>query len=94
MLIWIIVLDRCVNVIDTPGGMYVHFLQCTMEAQFLANQLQLYYGTNQTERFALVRQFNHDPSNFDYNSVLTQLQDTKLSFKPSDIATSTDKAPE
>ena len=48
------------------------------EAQYLANQVQLYYGTNQSDRFALVKQFNHDPQNFDYNTLLVQLQTTDI----------------
>ena len=52
-----------------------------LEAQLLANQLQLYYGTNQTERYALVKQFNHDPDNFDYKAVLSQLQNTSLAVE-------------
>ena len=53
-------------------------LQSTIEAQFLASQLQLYYGTNQADRYALVKQFNHDPQNFDYKQVLAQLQNTSV----------------
>ena len=59
------------------------YLQSTFEAQYLANQVQLYYSTNQADRYALVKQFNHDPQNFDYNSVLTQLQTANIN-RPSD----------
>ena len=54
------------------------FFQSTFEAQYLANQVQLYYGTHQADRYALVKQFNHDPQNFDYNSVLAQLQTANI----------------
>ena len=57
---------------------YLNILQSTFEAQYLANQVQLYYGTNQPDRFALAKQFNHDPQNFDYNTVLDQLQNTDI----------------
>ena len=56
----------------------MNILQSTFEAQYLANQVQLYYGTNQSDRFVLVKQFNHDPQNFDYNAVLNQLQNTDI----------------
>lgn len=52
--------------------------QSTFEAQYLANQVQLYYGTHQADRYALVKQFNHDPQNFDYNSLLAQLQTANI----------------
>ena len=57
---------------------HLNILQSTFEAQYLANQVQLYYGTNQPDRFALAKQFNHNPQNFDYNTVLDQLQNTDI----------------
>ena len=60
------------------NAIFYYSFQSTVEAQYLANQVQLYYGTHQADRFALVKQFNHDPQNFDYNSVLAQLQMTNI----------------
>lgn len=59
----------------------LHFpppLQSPLESQFLANQLQLYYATEDKERYSLVRQFNHSPENFDYNTVIAQLQNSQI----------------
>eukprot|EP00041_Stephanoeca_diplocostata_P008169 m.118332 g.118332 ORF g.118332 m.118332 type:complete len:303 (+) comp17203_c0_seq1:199-1107(+) len=43
-----------------------------MDAQFLANQVQLYY-LGDAEAYDVVKQFNHRPEEFDYNTLLTRL---------------------
>lgn len=45
-----------------------------MDAQCLANQLQLYYATADPERYNLLKQFNHDPKNFEYTKLVEMLQ--------------------
>ena len=71
-------LVRIVTATNFVMQLFYYSFQSTVEAQYLANQVQLYYGTHQADRFALVKQFNHDPQNFDYNSVLAQLQMTNI----------------
>ncbi|XP_071952799.1 ATP synthase mitochondrial F1 complex assembly factor 1-like [Antedon mediterranea] len=43
------------------------------EAQFLANQMQLYYAHHDKERFALLKNFNTQPQNFKHMDVIAQL---------------------
>ena len=45
-----------------------------MDAQCLANQVQLYYTTADPERYTLLRQFNHEPQNFQYTKLVEMLQ--------------------
>lgn len=45
-----------------------------MEAQFLANQVQLYYAGEDSSKYNLVKQFNLHPNNFDYKLLIDQLQ--------------------
>ena len=49
-----------------------------MEAQFLANQVQLYYASSDLERFNLVKQFNFQPDEFDYQLLIEQLQNSGI----------------
>lgn len=44
-----------------------------LEAQNLTNQMQLYYASKRHELYAMVRQFNHDPQQFDYQLLINQL---------------------
>lgn len=53
------------------------FLNVT-EAQCLANQVQLFYGTSNAEIFKLVETFNHSPGNFKYMSVIAQLEQSGI----------------
>ena len=50
------------------------FLQTPLEAQFLANQVQLYYASTDPQYFHLLRQFNLEPDQFDYRTLIDQLQ--------------------
>ncbi len=52
--------------------------QSTLEAQFLANQLQLYYASNNVDRYAQVRTFNHDPDDFDHRALIDQLENSGI----------------
>eukprot|EP00038_Savillea_parva_P012309 m.203727 g.203727 ORF g.203727 m.203727 type:complete len:397 (+) comp22223_c0_seq1:36-1226(+) len=54
-----------------------------MDAQFLANEIQIYYLGEDAE-FDLVRKFNHDPQAFDHNEVLERL-DTMVRAGASDV---------
>lgn len=40
------------------------------DAQFLANQLQLFYAVEDESRYNLVKNFNHFPENFNYEDIL------------------------
>ncbi|KAG8436958.1 hypothetical protein GDO86_007875 [Hymenochirus boettgeri] len=44
------------------------------EAQCLANQVQLFYGSDQAEIFELVEMFNHKPNEFKYMSMISSLE--------------------
>ncbi|XP_065904273.1 ATP synthase mitochondrial F1 complex assembly factor 1-like isoform X2 [Dysidea avara] len=44
-----------------------------MEAQYLANQIQLYYTSGDKERHHLLTQFNHHPNEFDYTKLIELL---------------------
>ncbi|XP_062995310.1 ATP synthase mitochondrial F1 complex assembly factor 1 isoform X1 [Elgaria multicarinata webbii] len=44
------------------------------EAQCLASQVQLFYATERQETFRLVEAFNHQPDEFKYMSVISELE--------------------
>ncbi|XP_060890632.1 ATP synthase mitochondrial F1 complex assembly factor 1 [Labrus mixtus] len=44
------------------------------QAQCLANQVQLFYGTQRQETFRLVETFNHHPADFKHMSVIAELE--------------------
>lgn len=44
------------------------------QAQCLANQVQLFYGTKRQETFRLVETFNHKPADFKHMSVIAELE--------------------
>ncbi|KAG2464138.1 ATPF1 factor, partial [Polypterus senegalus] len=46
------------------------------QAQCLANQVQLFYGTQRQETFSLVETFNHQPADFKHMSVIAELEQT------------------
>ncbi|XP_041862380.1 ATP synthase mitochondrial F1 complex assembly factor 1 [Melanotaenia boesemani] len=48
------------------------------QAQCLANQVQLFYGTQRQETYRLVETFNHDPTNFKHMSVIAELEQSGL----------------
>ncbi|KAL4634846.1 ATP synthase mitochondrial F1 complex assembly factor 1 isoform X1 [Arapaima gigas] len=48
------------------------------QAQCLANQVQLFYGTQHEETFALVETFNHRPSHFKHMSVIAELEQSGI----------------
>ncbi|KAL6054221.1 ATP synthase mitochondrial F1 complex assembly factor 1 [Balamuthia mandrillaris] len=50
----------------------------TVEAQYLTNQLQLYYLAEE-DKYRLVHTFNHKPQLFDYNLILDPLLDRSAS---------------
>ncbi|XP_021412847.1 ATP synthase mitochondrial F1 complex assembly factor 1 isoform X6 [Oncorhynchus mykiss] len=51
-----------------PKFMTVHLAQC------LANQVQLFYGTQRQEIFRLVETFNHKPADFKHMAVIAELE--------------------
>ena len=61
-------------------------LQKTLEAQFLANQVQLYYTTADAKRFALVKQFNLSPATFNYEHLIEQLQGSGVEPKSREVS--------
>ncbi|KAJ7993226.1 hypothetical protein DPEC_G00270250 [Dallia pectoralis] len=56
-----------------PKFMTVHLAQC------LANQVQLFYGTQRQEIFRLVETFNHKPADFKHMAVIAELEQSGVS---------------
>uniref|UniRef100_A0A3Q3XGJ2 ATP synthase mitochondrial F1 complex assembly factor 1 n=1 Tax=Mola mola TaxID=94237 RepID=A0A3Q3XGJ2_MOLML len=48
------------------------------QAQCLANQVQLFYGTQRQETYRLVETFNHHPADFRHMSVIAELEQSGL----------------
>ncbi|XP_056131640.1 ATP synthase mitochondrial F1 complex assembly factor 1 [Lampris incognitus] len=48
------------------------------QAQCLANQVQLFYGTQRQETFRLVETFNHHPAKFSHMAVIAELEQNGL----------------
>ncbi|KAM9365241.1 ATP synthase mitochondrial F1 complex assembly factor 1 [Pholidichthys leucotaenia] len=48
------------------------------QAQCLANQVQLFYGTQRQETYRLVEVFNHHPADFKHMSVIAELEQSGL----------------
>ncbi|XP_038570963.1 ATP synthase mitochondrial F1 complex assembly factor 1 [Micropterus salmoides] len=48
------------------------------QAQCLANQVQLFYGTQRQETYRLVEVFNHQPADFKHMSVIAELEQSGL----------------
>ncbi|XP_045905610.1 ATP synthase mitochondrial F1 complex assembly factor 1 isoform X1 [Micropterus dolomieu] len=48
------------------------------QAQCLANQVQLFYGTQRQETYRLVEAFNHHPADFKHMSVIAELEQSGL----------------
>lgn len=48
------------------------------QAQCLANQVQLFYGTQRQETYRLVETFNHHPVDFKHMSVIAELEQSGL----------------
>ncbi|XP_076010485.1 ATP synthase mitochondrial F1 complex assembly factor 1 isoform X3 [Genypterus blacodes] len=55
-----------------PKFITVHHAQC------LANQVQLFYGTQKHETYRLVETFNHHPADFKHMSVVAELEQSGL----------------
>jgi len=53
--------------------------QTVHQAQCLANQVQLFYGSQRQETFRLVESFNHAPTDFKHMSVIAELELSGLS---------------
>ncbi|XP_070601937.1 ATP synthase mitochondrial F1 complex assembly factor 1 [Erythrolamprus reginae] len=48
------------------------------EAQCLASQVQLFYATDRQETYSLVETFNHRPNEFNYMSVISELEQNRI----------------
>ncbi|KAK7126776.1 hypothetical protein R3I94_018082 [Phoxinus phoxinus] len=48
------------------------------QAQCLANQVQLFYGSQRLETFRLVENFNHQPKEFKHMSVIAELEQSGI----------------
>lgn len=57
------------------------------EAQLLANQVQLYYTSEDSERKQLLETFNTKPAEFKHMDIITLLQSTKLEVSGTDEGT-------
>ncbi|XP_033636203.1 ATP synthase mitochondrial F1 complex assembly factor 1-like isoform X1 [Asterias rubens] len=58
-------------------------LVSVQDAQFLANELQLYYATDNAERQQLLKTFNHNQEQFKHTDVIEQLQKTTFELPTS-----------
>ncbi|XP_071342619.1 ATP synthase mitochondrial F1 complex assembly factor 1 [Trachinotus anak] len=52
--------------------------QTVHQAQCLANQVQLFYGTQRQETYRLVETFNHQPADFKHMLVIAELEQSGL----------------
>ena len=52
--------------------------QATGDAAILANQLQLYYATDNADRTQLLHTFNNDPANFKHMDVISQFENLHM----------------
>lgn len=52
--------------------------QTVHQAQCLANQVQLFYGTQRKETYRLVETFNQHPSDFKHMLVIAELEQSGL----------------
>lgn len=48
------------------------------QAQCLANQVQLFYGSQRLETFRLVETFNHQPTEFKHMAVIAELEQSDI----------------
>lgn len=57
-------------------SLYEHYLsfQNGMEAQCLANQLQLFYGENNEKRNNLMRRFTRSPDEFKHMDLIAEIE--------------------
>lgn len=55
------------------------YLQNAYEAQFLVNQLQLYYSGGDKARTALLEKFHNNPDQFKHMELVDQLEKLDLS---------------
>lgn len=52
--------------------------QSVHQAQCLANQVQVFYGSERHETFQLVETFNHKPADFKHMSVIAELEQSGI----------------
>ena len=48
--------------------------QAPHEAMFIANLIQLYYGTDDEKKLSLLKTFNKNPDQFNHMSVIEEMQ--------------------
>lgn len=70
------------GIVLLTGELNTDFLT-VQEAQLLANQLQLYYATEDKERTDLLETFNTRPAEFKHMEVVRLLQSTSVNISPS-----------
>lgn len=64
--------------------------QSALEAQFLVNQVQLYYGGGDEAKLALVDKFNLTPEDFKHMDLIEQLEKIDLTTRTQVDSTLTD----
>lgn len=62
------------------SGSFDPSLLNSLEVQCLANQIKLFYGTNDQARRLLLHKFNREPSKFDHLEVIDQIEKSISSF--------------
>lgn len=65
-------------VVHVLTTVFVPPLQTVHQAQCLANQVQLFYGTQRKETFQLVENFNHHPADFKHMLVIAELEQSGM----------------
>ncbi|XP_046846707.1 ATP synthase mitochondrial F1 complex assembly factor 1-like [Xenia sp. Carnegie-2017] len=50
------------------------------EAMFVANLIQLYYGTDDDNKLSLLKTFNHNPDQFNHMSVIEEMQRSTVQY--------------
>ena len=69
--------------VKTKFSMFFCLRQSVQDTQFLANELQLYYATDNAERQQLLKTFNHNQEQFKHTDVIEQLQKTTFELPTS-----------
>ena len=59
-------------------SLFLFIWQATQDATILANQLQLYYATDNADRTQLLNAFNNDPGNFKHMDIVSQFENPHM----------------
>lgn len=68
--------NRCLNYNESVNAIFC--FQNAFEAQFLVNQLQLYFSGSDIARTGLLEKFHHRPNEFKHSELVQQLESLDL----------------